>query len=131
MPAPNSAPRMTLPTNCIGNGQVSAANAARDGSGTIVDILIASAMGTEVELVRVQAAGTTTVGVVRIWIHNGAAYRLYKELLVEARTPSSSVEAFSIEFVPTRRMALPVGYKLAASTHNAEAFNVFVQGGDY
>ena len=131
MPAPNSAPRMLLPENSVGNGVISAANTLRDGTGTIVDIFTPGAMGGEIELLRVQAQGVTTAGVVRIFVHNGAAYRLYKELLVTAVTPSTTVEAFSIDFVPAKRLILPAGYKLGASTHNAETFTVFAQGGNY
>lgn len=131
MPAPNSAPRMLLPENSAANAVVSAANTLRDGTGTIVDVFTPGAQGGEVELIRVQAQSTTTAGVVRLFIHNGSAYRLYKELLVAAITPSTTIEAFSIEFVPTKRLIIPAGYKLAASTHNAESFNVFAQGGNY
>jgi len=131
MPAPNSAPRMLLPENSVGNAVVSAANTLRDGTGTIVDVFTPGAQGGEVELIRVVAQATTTAGVVRIFIHNGTAYRLYKELLVTAITPSATVEVFSIEFVPTKRLILPAGYKLGASTHNAETFNVLAQGGNY
>ena len=131
MPAPNSAPRMLLPENSVGNGVISAANTLRDGTGPIFDIFTPGAMGGEIELIRVQAQGTTTAGVVRIFVHNGAAYRLYKELLVTAVTPSTTVEAFSADFVPAKRLILPAGYKLGASTHNAETFTVFAQGGNY
>src|SRR5262245_715315 len=131
MPAPNSAPRFMLPENCLGNGVISAANTARDGTGTIVDILTPGSNGAQVEAITVTAQGTTTVGVVRIFIHNGSAYRLYKELLVTAITPSTSVEVFRTELIPTKPLILPSGYKLAASTHNAETFNVFAQGGNY
>jgi hypothetical protein len=131
MPAPNSAPRFLLPTNCLGVAQLSAANVNRDGTGTIVDITTAGSQGTEITLIRVCASGTTTAGVVRLFIHNGIGYRLYKELMVTAVTPSTAVEAFSIEFTPTKPLILPTGYKIAASTHNAETFNAFAHGGDY
>lgn len=131
MGVPNSAPRFLLGENSSGNGQVTAANTNRDGTGTIVDILTAGPNGTEIESVRIQATGTTTVGVVRLFIHNGAAYRLWKEVLVAAVTPSTSVDAFSAEVVPTTKLILPFGYKFGASTHNAETFNVFAHGGNF
>ena len=131
MGVPNAVSRFLLPQNCMAFGQISAANTNRDGTGTIVDVLVAGSEGTEIESVRVQAVATTTVGVVRLFIHNGTVWRLWKELLVDAITPSASVEAFSVEDVPTTRMLLPFGYKLGAATHNAETFNVWASGGNY
>ncbi len=131
MPAPNSVPEFTLAETCIGQAQISAANTARDGTGTIVDVVTAGLEGTEITLIRVVAQGATTVGVVRIFIYDGATYRLYKELLVTAITPSTSVEVFSIEFVPSKPLKLSSGKKLAASTHIAETFGVFAHGGNY
>lgn len=96
-----------------------------------MDIFTAGLQGGRVELVRVQAVGTTTAGVVRLFIWNGSAWSLYKEILVTAVTPSTVLEAFSIEFVPNRAFDLPTTYKLGASTHNAEAFRVFAHGGNY
>jgi len=124
---------MLLPENSVGSAAVAAANTFRDGTGTIEDVFTPGAQGGEVELIRVQAQGVTTAGVIRLFIHNGTDYRLYKELLVAAITPSETIEAFSIEFVPTKRLILPAGYKLCASTHvaEAEAFSVFAQGGNY
>lgn len=131
MAAPNSVPKFVLPENSIGVGVVSAANAARDGTGTIVDILTGGTQGSLVELIRVIAQGTTTAGMIRLFIYNGAAYRLYDELAVTAIVPSGTVAAFEIELIPTKPLVIPSGYKLAASTQNAETFNVFATGGNY
>lgn len=122
---------MVLPENSVGQGQISVANTARDGTGAIVDIVTAGTQGTLIELVRVVAQGTTTAGVVRLWIYDGATYRLYKEILVTAITPSTTVESFSAEFVPTKPLVVPSGKKLGASTHNAETFGVFAHGGNF
>jgi hypothetical protein len=112
-------------------GQVSAANPNRDGTGTIVTILTAGNVGSLIELVRVEAIVTTTAGFVRLFIHDGSNYRLYKEIPVTAATPSGTVAAFSAEYIPTQPLALQSGYSLRASTENAEAMNVIVTGGDY
>ena len=131
MPAPNSVPRFTLPENCSAVGQVTAANTNRDGTGTIATILTAGAEGTLIEMVRVQAVGTTTAGMIRLYIHDGSNARLWAEILVTAITPSGTVEAWEGEYVPTKPLVLPTGYSLRASTHNAETFNVFALGGNY
>jgi hypothetical protein len=127
---PNTTPIFTL-TPVAAVGQVSVANPDRDGTGTIATIYTPGSDGGRIEYVRVQATGTTTDGVVRLFIHNGTNARLWKELLVAATTPSTTVAAFSTEFVPTEPLVLPTGYSLRASTHNAETFNVFVHGGDF
>ena len=82
-------------------------------------------------MVRVVAAGTTTAGVVRIFIYDGAAYFLIKELMVSAVTPSVSVEVANYEWVPTVPILLPTGYSLRASTHIAETFKIHVEASDF
>lgn len=122
----------STPRNAI--GQVTAANTARDGTGTVVTVFTAGAAGSKIERVRIQATGTTTAGVVRLFIHDGTNFRLLREVLVGAITPSVTVEAFSANVdlsTPDQVIVLPIGYSLRASTNNAETFNVFVVGGDY
>jgi hypothetical protein len=130
MPAPNSVPRFVT-DSIVGVVQVSTANTNRDGTGTIATVVTASSQGTLIELVRVVATGTTTAGVVRLYIHDGANSRLYEEILVTAITPSTTTAVYEAEFVPTKPLVLPTGYSLRASTHNAETFNVIATGGDY
>jgi hypothetical protein len=117
-----------------GIGQVTTANTARDGTGTVGTIFTAGASGSRIENVRIQAAGTTTAGVVRLFIHDGTNFRLFREVLVTAITPSTTVEAFSITLDFSANGAcilLPTGYSIRASTNNAETFNVAVFGGDF
>ena len=111
--------------------QVTAANTNRDGTGTIATVAAAAQKGSAIELIRVVAVGTTTAGVVRLYIHDGANARLYAEILVDAITPSTSISPFEAELIPSKPLVLPTGYSLRASTHNAETFNVFATGGDY
>jgi hypothetical protein len=114
----------------VGIAALSAANTARDGTGTIVDTLTGVAAGTKVFEVRVHATATTTAGMVRLFLYNGTTYYLFDEIPVPAITGSASVA----EFDAVRRydnLILPsASYKVSASTHNAETFNVVVTGGD-
>lgn len=115
-------------------GRVSAANTGRDGSGTIVTIHTAGENGAFFRGVRVQAEATTTAGVVRIFKQTAAAgnIELIREIMVSAITPSVSIEAFSAEWYPTGGITLGAGDLLMASTHLAETFGVFLEGGgDY
>lgn len=133
MALPNSVPRF------VGQGktwdaQLSAANTNRDGTGTIVDFMTAIAAGMpgiRVTAIRIVATGTTTAGVIRIFIHDGTGYRLYKEIMVTAVTPSTSQEVFNSDYVPPAPIELAAGEKLGVSTHNAETFQAFAHGGEF
>jgi hypothetical protein len=113
--------------------QISSANTNRDGTGTIVSVVTGSTNGTRITRITIQAIVTTTAGMVRLYIKNGAVVALWKEVAVTATTGSASVPEFSsvLEFTGERALILPSGVELQASTHNAEAFNVFAEGGNY
>lgn len=112
-------------------GQVSVANAGLTGGGTIATIYTPGADGGRIDYVRVKAVQTVTNGMIRLWIHDGANFRLWHEIPVTALTPSATVETFEAELVPTRPLVLPSGYSLRASTEVGETFNVFAHGGDF
>lgn len=112
-------------------GALSAANTNRDGTGTVVTVFTAGASGSRIDKVRVVAKATTTAGVVRLFIYDGTDYALWKEVLVTAITPSTTVEVFTWEIEFTYPILLPTGYSLRASTNNAETFSVFAIGGDF
>lgn len=114
----------------IGIGQLSTANTNRDGTGAIVTVLSAGASGTRIERSMIKATGTTTAGMVRLYIHDGTNARLFAEVPVPAVTPSASVPAFEDEIIFEDGLVLPANYSLRASTHNAEAFNVIAMGAD-
>jgi len=117
--------------NAIQNGKasISAANTNRDGTGTIVDLLTAGERGSRIDKIKVIAIVATTAGVVRLFIHNGTAYFLWKEILVTAITPSATVASYVSELVAD--LVLQRGWKFAAATHNAESFVVHAEGGDF
>ena len=113
--------------------QVSTANTNRDGStGTYATLSTAAAnQSKKIEKVIVCAPGTTTAGVVRLFLSDtaGANFRLIKEQLVTAITPSATIECFRAEI--TLGFVMPPGCVLKASTHNAETFNLTAIGGTY
>jgi len=117
--------------------QLSAANTARDGTGgptELVDILTGGSNGTRVDHIDMTAAGTPTAGVIRLFIYSGSGTaRLWKEILVQAITPSPTIQSWQASIdcsLNGNRLVLPPGYILKASTHNAETFNVLAFGGD-
>jgi hypothetical protein len=111
--------------------QVSTANTNRDGTGTIVTVFAAGTNGSRVDDIWIVATGTTTAGVVRLFIDDGSNVRLWQEIMVTAITPSTSVQVFNYALY-NQALILPNGYELQASTNNAETFNVIVsRAGDF
>jgi hypothetical protein len=110
---------------------ISAANTARDGTGTIVNVETAGASGTRIDDIVIIATGTTTAGMVRLFLHDGTNARLWREVPVTAITPSATVQAFTAT-LSSLALVLQTGWSLRASTHNAETFNVLVtRAGDF
>lgn len=113
---------------------ISTANTGRDGSGTIATVFTADAVdGSMLDRIEITATGNTTAGVVRLFLHNGSTYFLWKEILVGAITVSTTVAVFNRKIdcsMPENACYLAAGDSLRASTHNAEAFNVTAWGGD-
>ena len=119
--------------------QLTAANTNRDGTGTLVTVSTgpsasaAAGVGQRINRVTVQAAGSTTAGVIRFYISldNGTTNRLILERLVGAVTPSTTVLAWRQEMPELVGLILPGGGNalLRASTNNAETFNVIVESG--
>lgn len=114
----------------IGMGQVSTANAGRDGTGTVVTILIGAATGTRIAEVVAQAAVTTTAGMVRLFITNGVTTRLFDEISIATATVSATVKAARISTTYNNLVLPDNTWSLIASTHNAEAINVMALGAD-
>jgi hypothetical protein len=113
------------------SAQVSTANTNRDGTGTIVTVFTAGASGSRIDDISIDATGTTTTGVVRLFLHDGTNARLWREVLVSAVTPSTSQAVWSMDMT-NLALLLPNGWSLRASTHNAETFNVLVtRAGDF
>lgn len=113
---------------------ISTANTGRDGSGTVGTIFTAGANGSVIDHIDICATGTTTAGVVRLFIHNGTSSFLWKEVLVGAITPSTSIAAFmrSINCAgQDKSLFLQSGWSLRAATHNAETFNIHAYGADF
>lgn len=112
-------------------GQVSTANTARDGTGTIATVFTAGASGSRIDDIAITATGTTTAGMVRLFLHDGTNARMLQEVSVGAVTPSATVQAWTQQLL-NLALILPSGWSLRASTHNAETFNVTVtRAGDF
>lgn len=108
-----------------GVAQVTVANTARDGTGTLATVYTAGATGSRIDSLLVQATGTTTAGMVRLFISDGTTnHRLIMELPVVAITPAATVPAWSATVNFPKGLVLQATWLLKASTHNAETFNI-------
>lgn len=116
----------------IGLVNVSAANANRDGSGTITTLVVGAAAGTKVTSIVAQAAVTTTAGMVRIFlsVDGGSTWRLFDELAIAAATASASVKCTRISATYSDLVLADATDQLGCATHNAESINVMAFGGD-
>jgi len=125
-------PNFSATAQC-GIAVISTANTARDGSGTLGTVLTAGASGSRVERVTIRATGTTTAGMIRLFVHDGTNARLIDEVPVPAITPSGTVPAFQVDvtFGDNRPLLLPNLFSLRASTNNAETFHVVAFGGSF
>ena len=104
---------------------ISAANTARDGTGTMVTVLTAGASGTRIDDIAINAIGTVTAGQVRLFLHNGTSAFLWKEIMVGATTPSASQAVWSSNLYACG-LIIKTGWSLRAATNNAESFHVIV-----
>lgn len=120
-----------------GDVTISTANTARDGTGTLGTVLTAVAAGTIVFSVRITAGGTTTAGVIRLFLSNdnGTTKRLLDEIMVYAATPSTTVPVWQgrsnvITWSNPLLMGAGTSNILYAATNNAETFYVHADAGD-
>lgn len=115
-----------------GVAQVTMANTARDGTGTLATVYTAGAAGSRIDSLLVQATATTTAGMVRLFISDGSATRLIAELPVVAVTPSATIPAWSATVNFPKGLVLQATWTLKASTQNAETFNIIpIVAGDF
>ena len=109
--AANTSPIYTLVPNCIPI-HLAAANLASDGSGTLVNLVVAGADGTRVDTVTfrnaqtTQAASSNMLGKLFLSDAAGANFRLVEEAQILAATRSSTVKGANstVTFYP----ALPM-----------------------
>lgn len=126
-----STPNFTS-TPRIGVANVSSGNTNRDGSGTITPLLTGAAAGTKVSSIVAQAAGTTTAGMVRIFLStdSGTTWRLLDELSIAAATVSATVKGTRISATYGDLVLADATHRLGCTTHASESINVFAFGGD-
>lgn len=108
---------------------ISTANSNLDGTGTLGLVLSAASNGTLIKTITVKSQVSTTQGMVRLFIYDGTNTRLIQEIEVPANTKSATNPAF--EYTWNCDIKLKSGYRIYASTQNAETFNVIAEGLDW
>jgi hypothetical protein len=122
--APNYA-STPLPPDVV---QLTAANANRDGTGTMVKVATGTTAGVVTEQIRVTATGLTTAGMIRFFLslNGGSTKSLLAEVPVLGMTPAASAPAFTTVVDALTGLTLQgTTTELYAATNNAETFNVF------
>jgi hypothetical protein len=117
---------------------VTAANTAKDGTGTIATAFVADATeGGFVQSVRFRAAGTNVATVARLFINNGSATtsaqnNVLRDEITLAATTLSEVAALATYELPLG-IALPPGYRLTVTLGTAVAAGYYIStiGGKY
>lgn len=116
----------------VGVAPISVANAGRDGTGTIVDLITTGANGGRVDKIVAKATASTTAGMLRVFYKPSAgAWTLLTEIPVTNTQVSASTPGFEAVVDFLGGLVLPNGAKLGASSHNAETFVVTAFGGDF
>ena len=112
--------------------QISTANTNRNGTGTIGTVFTGGSSGSRIDDIYIVATGTTTAGVVRLFLNDGTTSYLWQEILVTAITPSTTVQVFSASLLNQALILATSSWSLRASTNNAETFNILVtRAGDF
>jgi hypothetical protein len=117
----------TVKTGVVSIGTADTSRTAPTNVGTLFS---AGSNGSRVDEIDIVATGTTTSGVVRIFVYNGSTYYLLREVLVSAITPSTTVAVFSSTLVFSN-LVIPTSYSIRVTTNNAETFHVTAFGGDF
>ena len=109
--------------------QISTANTNLDGTGTLGTVLTAASNGTLIKSINIKSTGTTTLGMIRLFVYDGTNTRLLQEFQVPPNTPSATSPAFEYNWACD--IKLEASWVLKASTQNAETFNVVAEGLDW
>jgi hypothetical protein len=129
----STAPKFTQ-SGILGIIQVTTANTALDGTGTLATLVTGDANQSKINKIIFKATATVTDGMLRIFLHDGTNARLLKEIIVTATVPSATTKSFSYEetgLFDETPFILPSNYSLRIGTQNTETFNCIAIGGNY
>jgi len=109
----------------IGYTQISTANTALNGSGTLGTLITASANGYMIKRIIIKARGTTTQGMIRFFYQEAGNAYLFREVNVPAVTQSARDE--TLIAVIDEIFYLKGSSTIKVSTHNGEFFVIYIE----
>jgi len=133
----NTAPIFTdIPNIAFVNG-ITAANTAKDGTGTVSTIFTAGADGAFVQKLKIRPRGTNVATVLRVFLNNGGTNAtatnniLYEEVGLPATTNTEIAAIVGLDL--PLGIALPAGWTIFVTlgTLVAGGYAVTAVGGDY
>lgn len=86
--------------------------------------------GLRVDRIEITAKGTSSLGVLSVWMYNGTTSFLVDEIAITAVTPSNTAVAFTT-YVDYTTMVLPPTYQLYVSVTIAQDLNIVAYAGAY
>jgi hypothetical protein len=118
---------------------ITAANTAKDGTGTVNTILTAGADGARVDKVICMPLGTNVASVLRLFLNNGSSNavaannQLIASVSLPATTLSEVAKMLTAPLEVTLNFGIPAGYKINAviGTAVAAGWAVSAVGGSY
>jgi hypothetical protein len=116
---------------------ITAANTAKDGTGTVATLFTAGADGAFAQKLVARPLGTNVATVLRVFINNGGvnSTAANNSLIAEMTLPATTLSEVAAQppFELPLNLALPAGYKLLATlgTTVAAGHQVSVLGGSY
>ncbi len=111
--------------------QVSTANTNLDGTGAIASLIAGATDGTMITRVTVKAEVTTSAGMIRFFVKDGANVWLVHEVDVTAITQGATTKTFSAIVEELAGLCLGSAQELQASTEKGETFTIMVEAGDF
>jgi len=127
-PAFTSTPR-------IGRASVSSANANRDGTGTIVDVITGASTGTKIIEVVIKASAQPADSIITLFLTDGSATYIFDEVDIGAPAAGSTTVTSYRSSVLYSNLVLPsASWKLQAAVTVAPTsgvINVIALGGDF
>jgi hypothetical protein len=123
-----------IATPRIGIGSVSTANTARDGTGTIVDVITGAATGTRILEVVLKADNDPADCTVVLYLYNGSNSIVFDEIDLGNPAPgSTTVASYRSSFTYSNLVLPSASWKLQASitvAPTAGTVKVWAFGGD-
>lgn len=135
--AANTNPLFILTPKIAWSGNITAANTAKDGTGTTLLIATAGADGAFIQKVVAKPAGTNTTSVGRLFLNNGSTPGTATNNMFfgEIDLPGTTISEVGSMAIVERalNLPLPAGYRIyvCIATAVAAGWNFCAVGGDY